>query len=827
MNYNFLLSLILSLLIKESLNLIKYEEITRNSSLKLNFPSNDSELYAYFNYSKEITPDEKEEKGNFSHFFYMDSRLNVVCEKKLDEDFFFPNETEFNSSFPSDCNIIKLNEQYKIVRYKCVNKMINLFCFFFENETFFEEEMKVEQYDNKLEEKKNNYKVKSKDIILFYHRLNNSHDRLIFQTNPKENFFLYYEENKKFYNKKNFNESSINVIYSQSFFENYYFILVYVNLNNSEEIFSIDFKIDKEEKFSSISLPTFFEPYTSTCYLNPKIEIYNTKNKSFILKLQSNYWRHLKFFNHTVDNLNDLTNLDNYEELIDNFLYIPIDYAIFYIQCFFIDEYYIYYDLIEEKSDFIYEQNYTYFKISQSNNLTFDIINYNNSIIIKLLSEDEGNIIINSIDYQFKRNEIQSLNFNGSEKLEILSDMNLSFAIKSKINENLFEVLELNNNYIFLLNETVDEKYLIFKIEDLNKYDFIRFIAKFNESLDTYEEYGYKNLDEIEQKTLLYTMNIKQEINLKRFQIHENENNKIFYYLLYLTNQENHNYTKIELNSEASKNLLKENEFIKLNYTESEKFVNLFNQNLKIRFFFLPCNSLNIKFSFGGIGSYITYYEPNIYINNVLESTIINYNKEGYLLYKILKEDEYPYSYENNCSNQTYFYILNETYFRYSFSSFSNATDIQYILLISKNNSYINSTCDTFENLYINPIKKDDVEIYNFSSKEVQKIKGNNQCTNDSYIDLKLPKFFNEKKGSFNIRGLGITQKDYHDIKIYDTFVFELNKPTKNVCLLIFIILMIIIVIILCSVIYVTFKSSKSKIEFDNLEKEKVEPLYN
>ena len=134
MNYDFLLSLILSLLIKQSLNLIKYEEITRNSSLKLNFPSNDSELYAYFNYSKEITPDEKEEKGNFSHFFYMDSRLNVVCEKKLDEDFFFPNETEFNSSFPSDCNIIKLNEQYKIVRYKCVNKMINLFCFFFENE---------------------------------------------------------------------------------------------------------------------------------------------------------------------------------------------------------------------------------------------------------------------------------------------------------------------------------------------------------------------------------------------------------------------------------------------------------------------------------------------------------------------------------------------------------------------------------------------------------------------------------------------------------------------------------------------------------------------
>ena len=57
MNYDFLLSLILSLLIKQSLNLIKYEEITRNSSLKLNFLSNDSELYAYFNFTKEITPD--------------------------------------------------------------------------------------------------------------------------------------------------------------------------------------------------------------------------------------------------------------------------------------------------------------------------------------------------------------------------------------------------------------------------------------------------------------------------------------------------------------------------------------------------------------------------------------------------------------------------------------------------------------------------------------------------------------------------------------------------------------------------------------------------
>ena len=100
----------------------------------------------------------------------------------------------------------------------------------------------------------------------------------------------------------------------------------------------------------------------------------------------------------------------------------------------------------------------------------------------------------------------------------------------------------------------------------------------------------------------------------------------------------------------------------------------------------------------------------------------------------------------NSCSNHSYIYFVNDTYLRYSFSSFSNSSEINYSLIIVEDNKYINSNCEIFNNFYLNPIINDDVAIINFSLKNIIVVQSLNNCSNNSYNDIEIPNIIKNKK---------------------------------------------------------------------------------
>ena len=804
-----------------------YHEIKRNTFLNLYFENSKSQVYAFLNYSEDF---EKDDKDNSSIYYYLliDKKLNITY-NFIDINDTFPNETEFNKDSYSYCEgeIINFNEEYKIIRYyKPKNDSINIFVFYLSNFSIeFKGDLKIKKlpFPIRLQEKTKKYFGKPNEIQIYFSEVENIFNFMIFYTKPNGRFSLFTQKNPKkngFEKKNYFGENLLYKLYEiGTIYYKQSIIIIYYNPTNKEEEYKLGFKIDKEEIINSIYLPeNEYRNLSLKCY-KKKIFIMNS-NTEALITFNTRDLKKLKYYNDSIESIEDLTELTHYKNMKDNSIYISSNYSIFYIECDSIRSYTnMFFNLFEEKNDSIYIQNFTSFKILKYHNLTFQLYDKNNNdVILKLLSDNEGKVKINGKDYNFKKNEINLINLDNVGKFNIFSVNNLNFIIKSKIPNKFIQYIDLGEKYKLETNEK--EKFIIIKINNINDYDFLDFeTTNFSYSeVYFYEEFGYKNLNEIAINIIENYKSISKEIDLINYK--ENYNtNKIYYQLFYFSNITNS--TNITINSTYKKQInLQNDKYVKLEEKKSLNEIYVFHESLQVRFFIIPCSNLMITFELGD--SYSKYNFNSIQLKNlnIEDGTKMKYFQDGYLTYHIYKKNEYGYSYNENCTDKIYFYKLNNTHFRYSFSSFSNATDINYRLIIIKteNEKIINSICDTFENLYMNPINEDNSEIYYFSQKDIHLLINQSNCSNNSYIDFSFPKKKKLKKNntSFIIRSIGITGPLFHDIKIYDKFQFtyigedEKNNNEFNYYILIIIFAVLIVFIIIIGIIHYWRKKSNN-----------------
>ena len=827
--------IVIIILLKTCFNTIEYKILKKNMVLNLYFESVDSLNYVYLNYSEDY---ELDDLSIFNEHYYLliDKELNVTC-KLNQEKLLFEN---FDKHYDSECKIIQYNEYFNIIRYnKLTNSsLINLFIFYIDNSSskIYGDTYRVKKLDIpfRLENKTNLYKGISKDIKIFFTELTNIfNNNFFFLTNKNEkiSFFIEFPGSKVFIKKNNFGKNKVYKLFDSNddwlYYEGQSVILIYDNPSSYEDDILIGMKVINDGRINVFNLKKNENVFTNSCG-KEKIYILNSEN-DILFNVNFNSFITFKYFKSNFEKFEDLFELNNYEEMIDNYYYSGNNnYGIFYSDCLSLEIYKVNYYLIEEKGNNIYYQNFTFFQLSQYNSLTFQIMEKKEeliTIIIKLLSDKETSISINSKNeiYNFKKqNQIIKINnINSKENLIITSKGNkATFGIKIEIPKNLIQIKNAGENYIFQSNES--EKFIIFKVNNtfLNKYWINLINISFNTSYDIlfYKDSGYKTLDEISINSLssFTEYDISNIFDFGRIKLSKNKEfskDKFYYYLFYFSNLNPD--IKIEFNSNNKGILnLRRDKFTKLENLNNSDKIYIFYKDNNIRYFVIPCsNNFTLNFGNKQIFSYPSYY--NYYMGS---GEYFSYKGESFLSYYIyndMNSDFENYYYNTLCNDNVYFYILNNTHFRLSFPLFSNCQEIKYTLIITKvkNEKYLNSTCNFFDNFYMKNLIKSDIEIYNFSSNNViSRIIDINLCINNSYVDLLLPKKINIKnKDKYIIRLMGITGPKVHDVKIYDKIYFIYDGFYISVQI-IFLILFVLIIIIGIIVYY--FKNKKTKIHY-------------
>ena len=825
---------------------IYYNKIEKNKILYLNFSVN-SLQYAYLDYNSDYEKEDKDTENQY-YFLLINNKLNVNCLSNYKE-IEFPNETEFNNTSDSSCKIINYNETNKIIRYDKVKESYkNLFVFYLSNSSELSEnkyEVKKLSFPKRLEEKMNNIEEKQGELkILFFNVMSEKEyeESHIFYLPQKRNYSMFYELREIEYQKSN--HFGKNILYQ---FKDYYLmknqnVLIIYEPDKENNNLQIEYKIVDARKYDISFLKKDYDLYDIEIQEDiPRIIVLNSdqnillspKNYEIDIKRYDLY--KIKSYKGEIKEINDLNNLNNYEIIInDNFVSSDI-YIILYVTNTLSHNFEIDYQFIEEKGNIIYMNNKTYFSISNLNTLSFSINDItNNKIILELLSNNKGNININSKDYSFEKNEIKIVdlgNLNSNEVTIISKEINtLTFSIKSDIPENKIKIIDFSlDNFTIPTKEK--EIFIIYKIneQDFEKYQILHHIIRFNNFIQYSYNFGYYSLKEISiiHKTVL-TDEESLTIDLETLKkINAKNEDKSYYIIYYFSNIKEDSNITISPFFTSKKLKLEENKFIKLE--KSEEFFSIsyvFYEKPKIRIFGIPCNSLELVFHDA------FYLRPDIFFSfnkskvlypNLKKYAIaIRYIGEGYLYYHFSKNGEFDYFYNNSCSNQTYIYFINNTHLRYSFSSFSNSSEINYSLIIVENDKYINSSCDIFNNSYLNPIKNDDIEILSFTLENITINQSLDNCSNNSYIDIEIPNLIKKQKvkKNFIISGMGITGPIIKDVIIYDKIqlLFEpKNEPEQPIPsendnkLKSIYIIFISIAVILAIVIIILFKRTKRK----------------
>ena len=843
---------ILFLIIKFCLcEIPSYIELVKNEPLELNFETQDSQLYVSLNYINDYESEDKDLNNKF-YYLQIENKLNIVCKSNHEGD--YPDSSEFNKDYStSSCYILKYNDKYNIIRYEKVNKDTSkdLFVFYLPDTSQFGNYIiKRLSFPQKLEEKIVVYSGKSEEIKLYYSIINSEENiiNLLFYTPLKGRFSLFSEvKNEKIYNKhNNFNENPFYILSEKESEEEKYeyydkqnILLIYENPSEIEETFTLGLKYDTENKYNVINLNNQKEGIKTEECDRKNIYIINTQDET-IFNIELNEISY-KYFNNEFINFEYLDDIKKYDEMKDNYIYSSNHYSIFMIYCSEEGgQFKFSFQKIEDKSSEINIQNLKYFKISKSNSLTLPIKDKENDIYIKLLSKDDGTININNREYNFTQNEFKILSLGSIENIEISSaEKDLTFAIKNVIPNNLITTINEFDEYELPTNEK--EKFVIIRLnlDKLNNY--FEFTANFNvnngQNIKYYSEFGYKKLKEISIDNN-YLQNVESEDNinykiyLPRLQLINNKQNQeeetIYYILFYFSNLQSD--TKIKITSYITLKMdLQIDKFTKLNKTTQEDgIMNILYEENTIRFFVIPCTNLELYLN--NDMEILSSFDKFDYNETELSyGDIVGYTREGYITYHPYQDNEHGYSYNNLCTNKIYFDVINDK-IKYSFSSFSNSSEINYILLITEKENYIKSVCDTFENLYMNPLNSPDIELIKFNSKDVKMEQSINECTNNSYIELALPKNINIKDTSktYIIRGMGITGPSIKDVMIYDKFTFKYNNTNTNNpsgngssnTYSILIIIGIVIMIILIILIIFSLRKRVESVDIESLTKD-------
>ena len=426
---------------------------------------------------------------------------------------------------------------------------------------------------------------------------------------------------------------------------------------------------------------------------------------------------------------------------------------------------------IEEKGKEINELNFTYFKISKGNTLSFTSKTDNNIYIIKLVSDNNGNVIINNNNYYFEEQMIQVIEISGVFTITSV-DNNFIFAIKLKIPEDNIDYGEIGKNYIL-----TKDKYYKFVIFPINAYDFgsFYFFTHTNNKNWSYE-IGFKDLNEIEKRGEPCGVG---DIDL--YEYNKTEENKNCYLIFFF---ENITYYDITIETKYYKSLsIEEDEFIPINGTYMR--FSYENEIEKTRYFFIPYSDFTImRHERNSWNSKTSNFPISYEIKNDFGSliTIDTKNEIVYINFHKYKEDEKSHYYNIDCNDYFWLDDINENYIRFNFSNlFSDAPEISYTLVITPASYYRYLIPDYvfFKNFYINnATSEEDMLVYRFTLKDmIINEKDPSICSTNNSIELPSPdiSFFRKEKTRYMFKLLGVTGPKYKDVSFYKHFYYDFS----------------------------------------------------
>ena len=565
------------------------------------------------------------------------------------------------------------------------------------------------------------------------------------------------------------------------------YFIIYNSYNYSKDI-NIEYSLRNDHTFGFYQFSNLikknFDKWISWKHL---ALAYIFSNETGLFRINSDHGNLKRYFSGNIEeikNLTDLQNLKHYNYYINEGVFYTNKNYFFLLVNSINQDIYIEISkiIIEEKGKELNELNFTYFKISKGNSLTFTSNNNNNHYVIKLVSDNNGTVIINNNIYFFEEQKMEIITLKEDELFKITSiDNNFTFALKLKIPEDNIEFSEIGGKYILS-----KDKYYKFVVYHINAYEYSAIYFNVNIENDKYEmgwsyELGFKDINEIEKRDIPLTFG-----KLDLYEYNKTVDNKQCYLVFYF---ENITYYNTTIETKYYKPLLgEEDTFFQINGT----YMKFSYENEKVRYLIIPysdcrickinrnehhCQSSNQLFSFESTNE----FGNTIEIDTRNEIVYVNYHKYH-------ETDNFHY-YNQECRD--YFWIddINENFLTFNFSNlFSDAPEINYTLVITPfiYYRYLHPDYSFFVNFYLNNVTSgEDLLVYRFSVKDMVIVdKDPSICATNNSIQLPSPdaNFFRKEKTKYMFKLMGVTGPVYKDVKFYYPFYIDIYL-CFNTCL--------------------------------------------
>jgi len=777
-----------------------YTLIKRNETLTFKLKASDSSFYAYLPYEEDYEIEE-ELTPFIDHFFKIDYKIGFKQtfikknEKFPDESLFNKSSSEFDNDYHSldVFGNIKVKDYFKLEKDKDEN-FTSIFVFYIEeqykdlfdpNEIFSISRAKFNSY---LNETVINTKLDSDSINIYGFKIDYyiSINYLLYINTPISSIYENYGfEYKK--NNSNINLFSYELDRDIRKFD--FIILIVYNPNNYKQNIFIEYKNKIKYRFYYFIDLNIMDNYL--IYSDSSALFYVTNAQPGLYKITTNGQNYKYLFNdnfYDIKNLTDLKHIKHYKFAREGFLFIPNNYFIFLIYAYLPTIYFKVEKVeIKEIGKEINIFNFEYFKISKGNSLNFNLNASNQNVILKLLSNNNGNVKINKNNYYFNEGEIKVIN--GVDKLfKIMAiDNNFTFAIKLKLSDEFIEFPEFGKPYI--LPKNTYYKFLIYKINITNN-SFLYFKINQTENiLFNYELTSEKSINEIDKGEIGSAFNYPNlYLNLYK-NIIPKENLYLFLYF------ENLTYNNITLETKYYKPILFEEDNFTL-FKFKDNYMNFYEEYKRESVFIIPCIGNIITYSrsnFNLRGK--EYYKPYKFSTEGNFNDLLQINSRdqaiGFINYYKLDINEKDYSYIEEKSTKTltepeYIIVkINETHFRlYIEEIFSDSPHINYILVITsyENEYLLEPRCQFFSQFYLNtPPIMENLEIIHFSNDF--RINPDDERL-IYYIDLMPKKFkFYNKSHKVMYKLMGITGPKQKYVKFYDSFFLSVCYKTCLRCI--------------------------------------------
>ena len=420
-----------------------YVPIKRGESITFNLKEKTSSLYAFLDFEQDYEEGDDNE-FSFYYFLKINKKIGVKC--KIAEQ--IPDESEFNKTSEEERgyplpNIDIEEENMQLVGYekfkKGMEKNFIVFVFFLKEDYF-------NVYDEKenfiIERMNNSFFINEGTFEI---NLNPGEIQILKKVIDDNNimynqiFFINSPFSKFYMNFTTTTTNTLSFLGSSLFLYNFFldmgedldyeypencpelYFIIY-NPHNYTRIVNIEYTMKSYSGFSGnigdyqmVNLTSNNEDSWWSQEYSVLAQIFSNENGLFYVSGgKGDLKRYFTGNIEEIKNLTDLKNVRHYKYyLTEGPFYTNKKYFFLLVNslneeiCMTVTKI-----NIEEKGKEINELNFTYFKISEGNTLSFTSNSNNNFYIIKLVSDNNGTVIINNNEYYFEEQTIKVIEIN-------------------------------------------------------------------------------------------------------------------------------------------------------------------------------------------------------------------------------------------------------------------------------------------------------------------------------------------------------------------------------------------------------------------------------